>query len=120
MARFERQEASGDPLADTVGAATEQLRAALEREAVDIITKAREQAASIEEAARQRADEVEREARARADEEVAWAEEGRVQSERIAGVLKGVADLEQRMLATDRRSAAPVEQRDRGRARSRS
>ena len=101
MARFERQEASVDRLADTVGAATEQLRAALEREAVDIISKAREQAASIEDAARQKADAVVREARARADQEDARAEEARVsQSKRIAGVLADVDALEQRMLAT--------------------
>lgn len=84
-----------------MGAATEQLRAALEREAVDIISKAREQAASIEHAARQSADEVVREARARADEEDARAQEARVsQSKRIAGVLEDVDDLERRMLAT--------------------
>lgn len=101
MPRFERQEVSGDSLEDTVGAATEQLRATLEREAVEIISKAREQAAGIEQAARQSADEVVREARARADEEDARAQEARVsQSKRIAAVLEDVDDLERRMLAT--------------------
>jgi hypothetical protein len=112
LARFDRQEEAGDRLADTLGDATEQLRVALEREAVDIISKAREQAASLEEAARleaasieqaarQRADKLEREARVRAEAASARAEEARAsQSKRIAGVLKDVEDLEQRMLAT--------------------
>jgi hypothetical protein len=101
LARFERQEATADRLADSLGAATEQLRAALEREAVEIINKAREQAAgiedaarqhaaSIEQAARQRADEVEREARARAGEA------RDAQSRRVAQLLEGVEALEER------------------------
>lgn len=107
MARFEPQEASGDRLADTLGAATEDLRAALEREAVDIIVKAREQAASIEEAARRRADQVEREAHVRAEEARARAEEADARAEearsshgdRIARLLEDVDAMEQRMQA---------------------
>jgi hypothetical protein len=119
LARFERQEATDDRLADTLGAATEQLRAALEREALEIVSKARERAASIEEAARQSAAEVERqarvraeaaiaeadeasaraaEARTRADEESARAEEARAShAERIDRLLGDVDVMEERM-----------------------
>ena len=120
MARFERQEASEDRLADTLGAATDQLRAALEREAVEIISKAREEASGIEEDALRRADEIEREARvtaeearvradeataraeaatAQADEADARAREAReAQSARIAALMRDVEGLEERML----------------------
>jgi hypothetical protein len=103
LARFERQEATDDRLADTLGAATEQLRAALEREAVEIVSKAREQAASIEEAARQSAAEVEQQARAKnaeAEEASARAEEARAsQTDRIARLLEDVDAVEERMQA---------------------
>jgi hypothetical protein len=110
LARFERQEVTDDRLADTLGAATEQLRAALEREAVEIINKAREQAAGIEDVARQKADQVEQDARARAEEldrqaranadeleqhAVARAQEAHnAQSDRIAQLIDGVDALE--------------------------
>ena len=68
MARFERQETTDDRLADAVGAATEQLRVALEREAVELITKAREEAADITDAAHREAARIEQEARRRAAE----------------------------------------------------
>ena len=58
----DRQQQPEDPLGASLGAATEQLRAALEREAVEIINRAREEAASIEDAARGRAEEIERHA----------------------------------------------------------
>lgn len=131
MARFERQEVTGDRLADTVGAATEQLRVALEREAVELINKAREEAAAIEEAARSKAAQAEDEARSRAvktEEEARTqaarieheahvkAEEARsVESDRIARLALAVDALEERMLTAlgDLRrqleSAAPAE-----------
>jgi hypothetical protein len=100
LARFERQEATDVRLAETLGAATEQLRAAVEREAVEIVSKAREQAASIEEAARQSAAETERQARARADEASARADEARAsQADRIARLLEDVDAMEERMQA---------------------
>ena len=114
MARPERQIASDDRLADTLGAATEQLRATLEREAADVIRRAQAQAASIEEAARQTAAEVEREAherareanaraeelRAEADAESARAEEARAwHSNRISRLLADVDAMEERMQA---------------------
>jgi cell division septum initiation protein DivIVA len=120
LARFERQEASEDRLANTLGAATEQLRAALEREAVEIINKAREEASGIEEDALRRADEIERDARATADEARVRADEAtaraetataqadeadarareaqEAQSARIAALMRDVEGLEQRML----------------------
>jgi hypothetical protein len=88
LARFEPQEATDDRLADTLGAATEQLRAAVEREAVEIISQAREQAASIEEVARQKAHRMQRDALAREDEA------RHAHSDRIAELIDGVDALE--------------------------
>jgi len=95
---------TGDRLADTVGAATEQLRVALEREAVELINKAREEAAAIEEEARSKAVKTEEEARAQAarieHEAHVKAEEARsVESDRIARLALAVDALEERMLA---------------------
>ena len=131
MARFERQEVTGDRLADTVGAATEQLRVALEREAVELISKAREEAAAIEEEARSRAAQAEEEARSKAvkTEEEARAQAARieheahvkaeearsVESDRIARLTLAVDALEERMvtalgdLRRQLESAAPAE-----------
>jgi len=106
---------TGDRLAESVGAATEQLRVALEREAVELISKAREEAAAIEEEARSKAAQAEEEARSKAvkTEEEARAQAARieheahvkaeearsVESDRIARLALAVDALEERMLA---------------------
>ena len=84
MARFPRQEATDDRLAERLGAATEQLRVALEREAAEIIAKAREEAAGIEEEARHRAAETEQEALRRAEEASARADAANARAEELS------------------------------------
>jgi hypothetical protein len=92
------QQSPADALGASLGAATEQLRAALEREAVEVINKARAEAASIEEAAHSRAEQIEEDARSRAQDADAEAEEARyAQSRRVAQLLEGVEALEERM-----------------------
>jgi hypothetical protein len=68
MAELDPQEVPVHSLGPSLDAATEELRAALEREAADILRKAGERAARIENDALHRAEGMEREAQARSQE----------------------------------------------------
>ena len=117
MAQFTPRDEGSDQVAGSVAAAAaSELRTALEREAAEIIARAREEGAGIEEAARRRAEATEHEARLRAEEvhelararaaEIerharARAEEARgAESDRIAPLVRAVDALEERMLTT--------------------